>query len=60
MAVPQHKVSRARKLKRRAHHALTETTRTRCPNCNHPRLPHSICENCGHYRGRALIQVEDF
>ncbi|MEM7260882.1 MAG: 50S ribosomal protein L32 [Planctomycetota bacterium] len=60
MAVPQNKVSRARKLKRRAHHALSETTKTRCPKCSQYRLPHSICENCGYYRGRTLLRIEDF
>lgn len=60
MAVPQSKTSKARKLKRRAHHALTEVVRTRCTRCSASTLPHAICENCGYYRGRALIPVEEF
>lgn len=60
MAVPQSKTSKARKNKRRAHHALTPVARTRCGRCQSWTLPHSICDNCGYYRGRALIPVEEF
>ncbi|HIA27784.1 MAG TPA: 50S ribosomal protein L32 [Planctomycetes bacterium] len=60
MAVPKRKTSRARKLKRRAHDGLTEAQRCRCTRCGDWTLPHSVCENCGHYRGRALLPVEGF
>ncbi|MFN0060211.1 MAG: 50S ribosomal protein L32 [Planctomycetota bacterium] len=59
MAVPQRRTGKARKRKRRAHHAMVEVQRTRCTRCKAFTLPHSICENCGYYRGRALIQVEE-
>lgn len=60
MAVPQRKTSQSRKRMRRSHHALTEVQRTRCSRCNAWNLPHAICENCGHYRGRVLLPVEGF
>ena len=60
MAVPQNKTSKARELKRRSHHALRDVTRTRCSQCGAHRLPHSICENCGHYRGKTLLKIEEF
>lgn len=59
MAVPQRKISKARKLKRRAHDAMRATQQIRCPRCNSPALPHRICEVCGHYRGKALIKIEE-
>ncbi len=59
MAVPKRKVSKARKLKRRSHHALKEVLRIRCDRCNSWMLPHHICEVCGHYRGKALLPVEE-
>lgn len=59
MAIPQRKISRARKRKRRSHHALVEVQRIRCLRCNSWILPHTICETCGHYRGRALIPIEE-
>jgi len=45
---------------RRAHDALKETQRIRCPRCNAWNLTHSICENCGHYRGKVLLPVDGF
>jgi large subunit ribosomal protein L32 len=30
-----------------------------CNNCGEMRLPHRICPNCGHYKGREVIVVED-
>ncbi|MAW78326.1 MAG: 50S ribosomal protein L32 [Planctomycetes bacterium] len=60
MAVPQRKTNQARKLKRRAHDAIRPVSHTHCSRCNSLTLPHSICDNCGTYRGRTLLAVEDF
>ncbi|MEE8143308.1 MAG: 50S ribosomal protein L32 [Planctomycetota bacterium] len=59
MAVPKRKTSQARTRKRRAHDALTEVQRVRCQRCNSWMIPHTICETCGHYRGKALLPVEE-
>lgn len=59
MAVPQRKISKARKLKRRAHDAMQAPQRVRCERCNSYVLTHRICEVCGYYRGKALIQIEE-
>ena len=59
MAVPQNKVSRARRDKRRAHHALPVAHRTKCTNCGAAVRPHSLCETCGVYRGRTLLKIEE-
>ena len=29
-----------------------------CPNCFEPRLPHRVCPQCGHYKGRTVVAVE--
>ena len=60
MAVPQRKTNQARKRKRRAHDAVRPILRTKCTRCNSLTLPHSICDVCGTYRGRALLAVEEF
>jgi large subunit ribosomal protein L32 len=59
MAVPQAKISKARKKKRRSHHALKEPGLSLCPRCSQVILPHSVCDGCGHYRGRKILKVEE-
>ncbi len=73
MAVPKRRTSKARKRKRRTHYKLAEPNVPRsqkvrapgsrsdrffCNNCNQPKQPHAVCPNCGHYRGKAVIEVE--
>jgi len=60
MAVPKKKVSKQRKRKRRGHHKAADPGAVACANCGDPKLPHRVCPNCGHYRGRAVIEVEEF
>ena len=59
MANPKHKISRARRDKRRAHHAMVTPTLTVCPQCREPKLPHRVCPSCGKYRGRDVIAVKE-
>ncbi|MCD4694222.1 50S ribosomal protein L32 [bacterium] len=58
MSVPKKKRTKASKGKRRSHHALKEVQLGICPKCKKPVLPHSVCENCGTYRGREEIKVK--
>lgn len=60
MAVPKKKTSRARRNGRRAHHALKGPKLVPCPNCGSPHLPHRVCTECGNYKGRTVIGVEEF
>ena len=59
MAVPKRRTSKARRDKRRSHHALPAAARSNCPRCNEPKRPHRVCANCGTYRDREVIQVEE-
>lgn len=52
MAVPKKKTSKSKRNMRRAHDALTPINLAPCSHCGAPRLPHSVCETCGFYRGR--------
>ncbi|MCK4299342.1 MAG: 50S ribosomal protein L32 [Planctomycetes bacterium] len=58
MALPKRKHSRARRNSRRAHQARRSPARSRCPRCAQVMLPHRVCENCGYYAGRQVVEVE--
>ena len=30
-----------------------------CPNCGQPHVPHRVCPECGFYKGRTVVAVED-
>lgn len=58
MAVPRNRHSNARKNSKRAHHAKSPKTLYKCSNCGSMALPHTICQACGHYGNRAVLQME--
>jgi large subunit ribosomal protein L32 len=43
---------------RRSHHALTAKQFQECPNCGELKLPHNLCQACGHYNGREITSIE--
>ncbi len=56
MAVPKKRMSRARKLSRRAQHdKITPPTIGVCSNCGSPVRPHHVCAACGQYRKRQIV-----
>lgn len=59
MAVPQVRVSKARKGKRRSHHHKKPVGVQYCPRCNEPVMPHRVCEQCGFYQGRDVLVIQD-
>mgnify|MGYP003334032105 FL=1 len=56
--LPKRKVSKGRRDRRRAHDALQARNMVACSNCGEMRLPHRVCQNCGHYKGREVISVD--
>ena len=42
---------------RRSHHALKKVRFSKCPKCGTEVLSHTICQNCGAYKGREVIDV---
>ncbi len=59
MANPKHRHSKSRRDKRRTHKKLRAPGLSNCPQCHEPKLPHYTCLNCGTYKGRAVIAVEE-
>jgi len=57
MAVPKHKVSKSRRNTRSsAVFNATTNPMTECPHCHAVRKPHTVCGNCGYYKGTQRIE----
>lgn len=57
MAVPFHRTSKTRKLKRRTHFKLNVTGLITCSNCSKLIRSHTVCPSCGFYAKKQIIQV---
>ena len=58
MPVPKRKTSKARRDKRRTHKKTGAPTITTCPQCGETVLPHHVCQSCGVYKGRTVMETE--
>lgn len=56
MAHPKHKTSKARRDKRRSHHRAAIATLATCSNCGATVKYHTVCGECGYYRGKLAIE----
>jgi large subunit ribosomal protein L32 len=59
MPNPKQRHSKARRDRRRAHDALATPAQSLCTNCGEAKLPHRACANCGHYRGRQVVEADE-
>ncbi len=57
MAVPKQHKTKSRRNQRRMHIRIKQTSLSVCPKCGKPVLPHTVCMNCGYYKGRQIIDV---
>ena len=57
MGVPKQKHTKSRRNKRRAHIFMKSPVLVKCPKCGKPILPHTVCPNCGYYKGEEVINV---
>ena len=58
MAVPKRKTSKSRSCTRQAHDALPKRSFAKCPRCSQAALPHTVCGNCGYYRGKMIVDMD--
>lgn len=57
MTVPKQKHTKSRRNKRRMHIFTMAPALTKCLKCGKPILPHTVCANCGYYKGLEVIDV---
>jgi len=50
--------TRAHTRNRRAHHAISAPELSKCKECGSLYVMHRMCENCGKYKGRMVIDVQ--
>jgi large subunit ribosomal protein L32 len=58
MPVPKYRKSRAKRDKRRSHDFLVAPNTTSCDKCGAPILPHRVCDSCGFYKGKKIMEIE--
>ncbi len=55
--VPKKKMSKTRTRTRRSHHALRPVNYSVCPKCDHAKLPHAACGNCGFVNSSITLKI---
>ncbi|MBI2626039.1 MAG: 50S ribosomal protein L32 [Candidatus Nealsonbacteria bacterium] len=55
--VPKQRKTKSRQANRRMHLYLKEAILGKCVKCAKPILPHTVCKNCGYYKGKEVIDV---
>jgi large subunit ribosomal protein L32 len=60
MALPKYKISRTKKLKRRAScfMPIRKPALVRCPSCGELKRSHFVCHRCGFYRGNFVVAIK--
>ncbi|MCQ2362977.1 MAG: 50S ribosomal protein L32 [Acidaminococcaceae bacterium] len=59
MAVQQVKLSRSRRMSRRANWKLEVPNLVECPQCHELKMPHRVCPSCGSYNGKTVVKVAE-
>jgi len=57
MAVPKQRHTKSRRNKGRMHIYLRHPILGICPKCGKEIRPHTICWNCGYYKGKEVINI---
>ncbi|MBQ4357787.1 MAG: 50S ribosomal protein L32 [Paludibacteraceae bacterium] len=58
MAHPKRRQSNRRTAARRTHYVAKAPTLVACPNCGALHIFHTVCPECGFYRGKLAISKE--
>jgi len=55
MPVPKRKTSKRRRDQRSANKGIKAKAFTECLSCKQPINPHTLCSNCGSYKGKKIV-----
>ena len=58
MAVPKRRKSHSRTRMHRSHLALKPRFWVTCPQCREPKKLHHVCDGCGYYRSRKVLDTD--
>ncbi|MGL4769122.1 MAG: 50S ribosomal protein L32 [Mycoplasmoidaceae bacterium] len=58
MAVQQRRVTPSRKGMRRSHHGLDVAILTSCSRCGSKIAQHRVCNKCGYYKNRKILEID--
>jgi len=56
-STPKRKHSKSRRDKRRSQDNLSLPQVSTCKECGSVKMSHRVCNNCGKYKGRQIIEV---
>jgi large subunit ribosomal protein L32 len=58
VAVPKRRMTSSKRDMRRANHdKVTAPNVVPCSNCSAPMISHRVCPSCGHYAGKAVVDM---
>ncbi len=58
MAVPKQRKGRSATHSRRSANDVVKTSsKSTCQHCGEVKIPHHVCQNCGYYHGREVLDV---
>ncbi len=61
MAVPKKKTSKMKTRSRRAANSKVHArSHAYCSYCGAPKMPHRVCGNCGYYKNRQVLPIEEY
>ncbi len=55
---PKRRHSKQRKGKRRKNIKLNSPQGIICSNCGNISMPHTVCKNCGYYKGKEVLKLK--
>ncbi len=58
MPMPYRRISKTRGRKRRTHYKAKPPTTTSCQECGANIKPHNVCDECGFYKGKEIINIK--